>query len=70
MPTPDSDLPSGLSQPAVRALHAAGCDRLDAVARFSEAELLQLHGIGPNAIAKLRAALSERGLTFAQKTRG
>jgi hypothetical protein len=53
-----------LAQPAVRALQAAGCSQLDDVARLSEAELRQLHGIGPRAIATLCTALAERGLTF------
>jgi hypothetical protein len=64
MSVSDADLPPGLAQPAVRALQAAGCSQLDDVARLSEAELRQLHGIGPRAIATLCTALAERGLTF------
>jgi len=60
-----SDLPKGLSQPALRALHGAGCTRLDQVARFSEAEVKKLHGMGPSGIKLLRAALAEHGLSFA-----
>jgi hypothetical protein len=61
----ESDLPKGLSQPALRALLAAGCQRLEQVAELSEAEVKQLHGIGPNALEQLRSALAERGLKFA-----
>ena len=61
------DLPGKLSQPALRALHTAGCQRLEQVAALSEPEVSQLHGIGPNAIAQLRRALAEAGLSFASK---
>lgn len=58
------DLPPKLSQPAQRALAAAGIKRLEQLTKFSEAEIKQLHGIGPNALAKLRQALAARGLSF------
>ena len=44
------DLPAGLAQPALRALSAAGIGRLDQFTTITEADLLKLHGIGPNAI--------------------
>jgi predicted flap endonuclease-1-like 5' DNA nuclease len=59
-----SDLPK-LSAPALRALHAAGCTRLDQVARLSEAEIKRLHGMGPTGIEQLRRALAAKGLSFA-----
>ena len=59
----NSDLPK-ISAPAQRALAAAGITTLEQVAAISEAELSQLHGMGPNAIGKLREALKERGLSF------
>jgi len=58
-----NDFPK-LSQPALRALHAAGCTRLEQVAELGEAQLKQLHGVGPNAVDALRRALAEKGLTF------
>ena len=61
----DSDLPRELANPARRALVGAGCRRLDQVAARTEAEVRQLHGIGPNAIKVLRGALAARGLAFA-----
>jgi uncharacterized protein YdhG (YjbR/CyaY superfamily) len=53
-----------LSAPAHRALSGAGYTRLDQLTQVSEAELKELHGMGPTAIAALRAALHERGLSF------
>lgn len=63
--TQQNDFPKGLAQPALRALAGAGCERLEQVAAFSEAELKQMHGIGPKAIGQLRSALAENGLSFA-----
>ncbi|MBX3052484.1 MAG: DUF3224 domain-containing protein [Caldilineaceae bacterium] len=58
------DLPTGLAAPAQRALAGAGIQRLDQLARISEAELKKLHGIGPKAVEQLRQALHARGLSF------
>ena len=63
----ESDLPPGLSQPALRALTQAGLLRLDQLASVSEEEVRQLHGIGPTALEKLRHALAEQGLSFTDK---
>lgn len=59
------DLPK-VGSPAQRALAAIGVTRLIQVTRLSEAQLLQLHGVGPKAIKILRIALEEKGLTFRQ----
>ena len=53
----ESDLPK-LGSPAERALAGAGIQRLEQLTRFSENEIKQLHGVGPNALAKLRQALA------------
>lgn len=58
-------LPAGLAQPALRALSGAGITNLEQLAAFSEKEISRLHGIGPNALEKLRRALTEAGLSFA-----
>ena len=58
-----SDLPK-LASPARRALAGAGITNLAQLAGMSEADLLKLHGIGPNAIQALRQALQEQGLSF------
>jgi len=63
--TQKSDLPEGLSQPAQRALANAGYSSLKQLSKVSEAEIRQLHGIGPNALDKLRRALKAKGLSFA-----
>jgi len=56
-----------LAAPAQRALAAANIQRLDQLTHFTEAEIKQLHGIGPNALETLRRALAEHGLAFADK---
>ena len=62
---PESDLPK-LASPAQRALAGAGIERLEQLARFSEEQLKQLHGIGPNALKQLQRALQAKGLSFAK----
>jgi hypothetical protein len=58
-----TDLPK-LAAPARRALLAAGYTRLGQLTEISEAEVMELHGMGPNALRTLRTALEERGLSF------
>jgi hypothetical protein len=58
-----TDLPK-LAAPARRALLAAGYTRLEQLTEVSEAEVMELHGMGPNALRVLRDALQERGLSF------
>ena len=41
--------------------------RLEQLAEVSEAELKQLHGVGPKALEQLRSALSAKGLSFANE---
>ena len=62
----ESDLPK-LAAPARRALAGAGYTRLEQFTQVSEAEVLALHGMGPNAIQTLRGALAEKGLSFASQ---
>jgi hypothetical protein len=61
----ESDLPIELAAPAKRALVGAGYLRLEQLTRISEADLKQLHGVGPKALRQLRHALETRGLSFA-----
>lgn len=61
----DQRLPEGLPGPARRGLASAGIDSLDDLAAWREADLAALHGVGPAAIAPLRAALARAGRTFA-----
>lgn len=60
---PENDIPK-ISAPAHRALAAAGVHRLKDLTKFSEAEVKKWHGIGPNAMGKLRQAMDEKGLSF------
>ncbi len=61
----ESDLPVDLAKPARRALVEAGYWRLEQLTKISEAEVKQLHGIGPKALEQLRRALETLGLSFA-----
>ena len=51
----ESDLPSKLGAPAERAL--------------AEAQIKQLHGVGPNALGKIREALTDKSLSFASENK-
>jgi len=50
-----------IGRPAAAALAEVGLTRLEQVIEFSEAELLALHGVGPNAVRILREALADHG---------
>lgn len=50
---------------ALGALAGAGIMHLEQLAGFEEAELLELHGMGPKAIGTLRDALKPIGRSFA-----
>jgi hypothetical protein len=63
------DLPAKLGAPAERALAGAGIKNLKHLTKFTEEEIKQLHGVGPNAIGKLRQALVAEGLSFAEGKR-
>ena len=58
------NFPKGIAKPALRALFAAGFTTLEQLATISEVELLGLHGMGPNAVRKIRDGLHEKGLDF------
>ncbi|MDP3735936.1 MAG: hypothetical protein Q8R02_01025 [Hyphomonadaceae bacterium] len=62
---PPSDLPK-LAAPAMRALNRAGLTSLAKLSQASEAEAMELHGMGPNAMAAIRAAMKRARLTFAK----
>jgi hypothetical protein len=63
----ESDFPIGLAKPALRALTGAGYRRLEQLTEVSEAEIKQLHGMGPKALDQLRRALAAKGLSFAEE---
>jgi predicted flap endonuclease-1-like 5' DNA nuclease len=51
-------MPHGLSGPALRALARAGIRSTATLARWTEADLAALHGIGPKAIRTIKDALA------------
>jgi hypothetical protein len=63
----ETTLPTNLAKPVQRALSDAGIGCLDQLCSYSEDEIRQLHGIGPNAFEQLTSALSEKGLSFAEE---
>jgi len=63
------DLPK-IGAPATRALEAAGYTTLKQLTRVTEAEIAQLHGMGPKALGILREALKAEGLSFKQGQAG
>ncbi|MFI9048654.1 DNA-binding protein [Streptomyces sp. NPDC053427] len=62
---PSDGLPPRIGAPARRALERAGYLRLSQLADANEAELRQLHGMGPKALGILRDALAAQGMSFA-----
>ena len=53
-----------LSAPARRALQNNGIKTLQDLAKYSEAEILQFHGIGKTAIPAIQKVLKEKGFNF------
>ena len=60
-----TDIPNNIGKPAMRALTNAGYKQLEQFTRVSESEILKLHGMGPKALERIRRALEEKGLSFA-----
>lgn len=58
-----SDFPF-IGAPALRALQNAKITTLSDLRKYTEKELLALHGFGPKALGILKEALAERGLSF------
>lgn len=56
--------PKGMSGPSLRALANARIRSMADVARWREADLAQLHGMGPKAVGLLKAALAAEGTGF------
>jgi hypothetical protein len=57
----------GLAAPARRALANAGIRNVAQLAKWCEADVAGLHGMGPNAMAILVSILKAKGLSFANK---
>lgn len=67
-PTPDirpvGDLPDKIGKTAARELANNGITSLEKLAEYSRKELLEIHGVGPKAIAILGEALAAIGLSY------
>ena len=59
-----ADFPKGLSQPALRALAAAGVKNVAGLAKLTVKELAGLHGMGPKGVRMLTEAMQEKGVQF------
>jgi hypothetical protein len=68
--TPDADFLAAMGAPARRALEGAGLTTLARLSKWSEAEVLALHGLGPSSLPKLRAALKAEGRSFRKDAGG
>jgi hypothetical protein len=64
-PSSASDLPR-LAAPARRALAGAGLTSLARLATAREADVRALHGMGPHAMAAIKAAMKAKKLSFAK----
>ena len=60
---PTSAFPK-IGAPAARALESAGYSHIEQLTKITEAELGQLHGMGPKALGILRETLKGKGLSF------
>ncbi len=53
-----------IGAPAFRALDSIGISKLADLTKYTEKELLALHGFGPRALSILQDALDKKGLSF------
>ncbi|TMW71298.1 RNA polymerase alpha subunit C-terminal domain-containing protein [Alteribacter natronophilus] len=61
---PESGFLSKLSKPAKGALIHEGVDTLEKLSKYTEKEILKIHGIGPASLPVMRSLLAEEGLSF------
>ncbi|WP_096200207.1 RNA polymerase alpha subunit C-terminal domain-containing protein [Bacillus sp. FJAT-45350] len=61
---PNSGFLSKLSSPARSALVHEGIDTLQKLSKYTEKEILKIHGIGPASLPTMRKSLEEEGLSF------
>lgn len=57
-------LPEKLSQPALRALASIHVVHLEDLSKWTEKQLLALHGFGPSGMKALKVAMAEAGVEF------
>lgn len=63
--TNQSDFQKILAKPGQRALAGIGIENFEQLTKFTEAEIMELHGIGKNGMNRLQIGLAEKGLSFA-----
>ncbi|PSR52782.1 hypothetical protein AHMF7605_04210 [Adhaeribacter arboris] len=63
---PQDDFLSLLVAPARRALENKGITNIQELSKYSEEEVLKLHGFGPSSLPKLRQVLADNKLSFRQ----
>ncbi|RJP66598.1 MAG: hypothetical protein C4539_11200 [Ignavibacteriales bacterium] len=56
-----------LAAPAIRALESKKISTLKQLSKYSESEILKLHGMGKNAITTLKKAMKTEGLAFKKR---
>ncbi len=61
---PETGFISLIAAPARRALDNNNISSLNDLSDFTENEILQFHGMGKNAISKLKEAMRKEGLQF------
>ncbi|MBK7105093.1 MAG: hypothetical protein IPH62_07405 [Ignavibacteriae bacterium] len=61
---PNEGFLSKVSAPTRRTLENKGILTLEILSKFSEKEILNLHGIGPTSIPKLKEELKKENLSF------
>lgn len=61
-----NDIPK-ISAPATRAITGFGITMLEQFNKYTEDEIMQLHGMGPKAMGILKQALKEKELSFKQQ---
>ena len=66
-PRPEGTPLPSIGAPATRALRAAGLTMLESLTEVTEKHLAGIHGVGPVAVDRLRRAMAEADLAFAQE---
>ena len=54
-----------LGNPAQRALANASIKTLEELSKLTQSEFLKLHGVGKASLPTIKAAMAEKGLSFA-----
>lgn len=66
----DKGFPLGLAAPARRALTSVGVSRIEELSVHTERSIANLHGMGPNAMAKLKEYMETAGVSYAAELPG